>query len=96
VGAWPLSTWPHDLKHDCPVALKVIHPELAATLGPEQGTQVGAEDLERDGPWPLGIPRVDIAIDVGETVHPDRVRAQMEGATIMGIGNALYGEITSK
>src|ERR1700694_5330966 len=25
-----------DLKHDRPVALKVLHPELAATLGPER------------------------------------------------------------
>src|ERR1700675_3009907 len=26
----------HDLKHDRPVALKVLHPDLAATLGPER------------------------------------------------------------
>src|SRR6478672_4592319 len=26
----------HDLKHDRQVALKVLHPELAATLGPER------------------------------------------------------------
>jgi serine/threonine-protein kinase len=26
----------HDLRHDRPVALKVVHPELAATLGPER------------------------------------------------------------
>ncbi len=26
----------HDVKHDRPVALKVLHPELAATLGPER------------------------------------------------------------
>ncbi len=26
----------HDLKHDRPVALKVLHPELSATLGPER------------------------------------------------------------
>ena len=25
-----------DLKHDRPVALKVLHPELAASLGPER------------------------------------------------------------
>ncbi|HET9041207.1 MAG TPA: protein kinase, partial [Gemmatimonadales bacterium] len=25
-----------DLKHDRPIALKVLHPELAATLGPER------------------------------------------------------------
>ena len=26
----------HDLRHDRPVALKVLHPELAATLGPDR------------------------------------------------------------
>ena len=26
----------HDLRHDRPVALKVLHPDLAATLGPER------------------------------------------------------------
>lgn len=29
----------HDLKHDRPVALKVLHPELAATLGPQRFLQ---------------------------------------------------------
>jgi isoquinoline 1-oxidoreductase beta subunit len=40
------------------------------------------------------IPRVDVAVDAGTLTHPERVRAQMEGATIMGIGNTLLGEIT--
>jgi serine/threonine-protein kinase len=26
----------HDLRHDRPVALKVLHPDLAQTLGPER------------------------------------------------------------
>jgi isoquinoline 1-oxidoreductase beta subunit len=42
----------------------------------------------------LIIPRVDIAIDAGFIAHPERVRAQLEGATIMGLGNALSSEIT--
>lgn len=42
------------------------------------------------------IPRLDMAIDRGTVVNPDRVRAQLEGAPIMGIGNALYGNITVK
>jgi len=29
----------HDLKHDRPVALKLLHPELAAVLGPERFQQ---------------------------------------------------------
>ena len=42
------------------------------------------------------IPRLDMAIDCGTIVNPDRVRAQLEGAAIMSIGNALYGAITVK
>ena len=44
----------------------------------------------------ITIPRVDIAVDCGLVINPDRVRAQFEGATIMGIGNALYSNITVK
>jgi isoquinoline 1-oxidoreductase beta subunit len=42
------------------------------------------------------VPRIDMAVDAGLVVNPDRVRAQMEGAAIMGIGNALYSHITVK
>jgi len=42
------------------------------------------------------IPRLDMAIDCGTVVNPDRVRAQLEGAAIMSIGNALYSNITLK
>jgi len=42
------------------------------------------------------IPRLDMAIDCGTIVNPDRVRAELEGAAIMSIGNALYGAITVK
>jgi isoquinoline 1-oxidoreductase beta subunit len=44
----------------------------------------------------LTIPRVDIAVDCGASVNPDRVRAQMEGACVMGVGIATSGEITFK
>ena len=37
-----------------------------------------------------------MAIDCGTVVNPDRVRAQLEGAAIMSIGNALYSNITMK
>ncbi len=30
------------------------------------------------------IPRVDLAVDCGAMVNPERVRAQMEGACVMG------------
>jgi len=35
-----------------------------------------------------------IAMDAGTVVNKDRVRAQCEGALVMGISNALYGGIT--
>jgi isoquinoline 1-oxidoreductase beta subunit len=44
----------------------------------------------------LTVPRVDIAVDCGASVNPDRVRAQMEGACVMGVGIATSGEITFK
>ena len=42
----------------------------------------------------VSVPRVSIAIDCGAQVNPDRVRSQMEGAVIMGVGNALMTEVT--
>jgi isoquinoline 1-oxidoreductase beta subunit len=49
-----------------------------------------------DAKGELTIPRVDIAVDCGATVNPDRVRAQMEGACVMGVAAATLGEITFK
>jgi isoquinoline 1-oxidoreductase beta subunit len=43
----------------------------------------------------LRIPRVDIALDTGKVVNPDRVRAQFEGASVFGTTVALMGEITA-
>ena len=44
----------------------------------------------------IAIPRVDLAFDCGPQVNPDRVRSQLEGACIMGLTLAMYGEITFK
>ena len=44
----------------------------------------------------LIIPRVDIAVDCGPTINPDRIRSQMEGAVVMGVSLATLGEITFK
>ncbi len=43
----------------------------------------------------IRIPRVDMAIDTGKVIHPDRVRAQLEGASVFGASVALMGEITA-
>jgi len=53
-------------------------------------------EVEVDEKGNLVIPRVDIAIDCGATVNPDRVRAQMQGAVVMGIAAATLGEISFK
>jgi isoquinoline 1-oxidoreductase beta subunit len=42
----------------------------------------------------VSIPRVDIAMDCGYAVHPDRVKSQCEGAVIMSLSNALASELT--
>ena len=44
----------------------------------------------------ITIPRVDIAFDCGAQVNPERVRSQLEGACVMGLGNALLSEISFK
>ncbi len=44
----------------------------------------------------ISVPQVVTAVDCGLAIHPERVRSQMEGAAVMGIGLALYGQITFK
>jgi isoquinoline 1-oxidoreductase subunit beta len=44
----------------------------------------------------LTVPRVDTAIDCGTFVNPERIQSQIEGAAIMGLSLAKYGEITFK
>lgn len=44
----------------------------------------------------LTIPRVDVAVDCGPQVNPERIRSQIEGACIMGISLATLGEISFK
>jgi isoquinoline 1-oxidoreductase beta subunit len=44
----------------------------------------------------VAVPRVDVAVDCGAYVNPERIRSQIEGACIMGLSLALKGEITFK
>lgn len=44
----------------------------------------------------ITIPGVWLAVDAGTVINPRHVRAQMEGGTIYGLSNALYGAITAK
>lgn len=42
----------------------------------------------------LSIPRIDLALDCGPQINPDRIRAQCEGACVMGVSLATEGEIS--
>jgi isoquinoline 1-oxidoreductase beta subunit len=44
----------------------------------------------------LSVERVDTAIDCGTFVNPERIQSQIEGAAIMGLSLAKYGEVTFK
>jgi isoquinoline 1-oxidoreductase beta subunit len=54
--------------------------------------QVAEVTVEKDGS--LHVDRVVVAIDCGQVINPDMVRAQMEGGIVFGLTAALYGEIT--
>jgi len=53
-------------------------------------------EVQVDAKGALTIPRIDVALDCGPMVNPDRVRAQVEGACVMGISQAVVSEITFK
>lgn len=52
-------------------------------------------EVKVDDDGTLSIPRVHMAVDCGRIVNPDRIKSQMEGATVFGTSLALYGEITA-
>ena len=44
----------------------------------------------------MWIEQVDLAIDCGLAVHPERIRSQMEGSVVFGISLAMMGKATMK
>jgi isoquinoline 1-oxidoreductase subunit beta len=52
-------------------------------------------EVEVDNQGHLRIPRVDMVVDAGLVVHPDRVKAQFEGAAVFGASLTMLGEITA-
>jgi isoquinoline 1-oxidoreductase subunit beta len=52
-------------------------------------------EVEVDGTGAVKVPAVHMVVDAGVIVNPDRVRAQMEGSAVMGIGFARYANITA-
>jgi isoquinoline 1-oxidoreductase beta subunit len=51
-------------------------------------------ELSVDGGTVIDVKRVIVAIDSGHIVHPDAVKAQMEGGVIWGLSSVMHEEIT--
>ena len=51
-------------------------------------------DVTQDGQ--VSIPRVWVSLDAGTIVSPDRVMAQLQGASVMATTQALYGKLSFK
>ena len=51
-------------------------------------------DVEVDSEGGVIIHQADIAFDCGPQANPERIRSQLEGACVMGIGIALKSEVT--
>jgi isoquinoline 1-oxidoreductase beta subunit len=56
--------------------------------------QVTEVSIGSDGQ--VRVHRVVCAVDCGQMINPDTIKAQMEGGIIYGLTAALYGEITFK
>lgn len=52
-------------------------------------------EVEVDDRGRVRIPRVDVAVDAGLVINPDRVKSQFEGASVFGASIALMSEITA-
>jgi isoquinoline 1-oxidoreductase beta subunit len=53
-------------------------------------------EVSVDDKGKLAVHQVDTAIDCGTYVNPERIQSQIEGAAIMGLSLAKYGEISFK
>lgn len=53
-------------------------------------------EVEKTKDGGIRIPRVDIALDAGRLINPDRVAAQFEGAAVFGTSVAMLSEVTAK
>ena len=54
-----------------------------------------AIEVAVDNDGNITFPGIWVAVDAGTVVSPDNTKSQMEGGTLFGISNALYGEITA-
>jgi len=105
----PLSKYPIDtgrLRHVIEKAAELSNWRNAKSV-PGRGMGIAAHrsflayiaavaTVEVDGQGQITIPRMDLAVDAGKLINPDRVNAQMEGAAVFGASLALFSEITAK
>ena len=62
---------------------------------PDEEIGIRLEDtIYVDAKGELKVVAVDMAIDCGPQINPERIRAQMEGGAVMGLSLALSGEIS--
>jgi isoquinoline 1-oxidoreductase beta subunit len=52
--------------------------------------------VEVDSNGNVRVPRIDVAADCGAVINPERIFSQMEGAAVMGMGVAMFNEISFK
>jgi len=53
-------------------------------------------EVKVDSVGNISIPGIWSAIDAGTVVNPGHVTAQLEGGTLFGISNAMFGQLTAK
>jgi isoquinoline 1-oxidoreductase subunit beta len=104
----PFETYPIDTARlRRVVELVADRGEWGRTLPPRHGLGMAAHrsflsyvatvvEVAVDEKGNLSVPRVDTAIDCGFAANPERIRSQIEGAAVMGLGIARYGEISFK
>ncbi|WP_222872558.1 molybdopterin cofactor-binding domain-containing protein [Hankyongella ginsenosidimutans] len=51
-------------------------------------------EVELQGQRPPRLLRATLAVDCGDIIHPDIVRAQMTGGFLYGLSDALYGHVS--
>jgi isoquinoline 1-oxidoreductase subunit beta len=104
----PLETYPIDTARLLRVVeLVADKAEWGKKLPPRRGQGIAVHrsflsyvatviEVAVDDKGRLSVPRVDTAIDCGFAANPERIYSQVEGAAVMGLSLAKYGEISFK
>jgi isoquinoline 1-oxidoreductase subunit beta len=104
----PFETYPIDTARlRRVVELAAEQAEWGKKLPPRQGQGIAVHrsflsyvatvvEVAVDDKGKLSVPHVDTAIDCGFAANPERIRSQIEGAAVMALSLAKYGEISFK